>query len=85
MAFYDRAMLGEHHDIDHEFPEFHEKLEALRAKNEEFDALVARHDDLDNRIRRLEERQLPISDEEIEKMKFERTALKDRIYLRLRS
>jgi uncharacterized protein YdcH (DUF465 family) len=78
-------MQGEHHDIDHEFPEYHEKLEALRTKDEAFDALVGQHDDLDNRIRRLEERLQPISDVEIEKMKFERTALKDRIYQTLRS
>lgn len=78
-------MLGEHHDIDHEFPEYHEKLEELTAKDEQFKALVQQHDDLDNRIRRLEEKQLPISDEEIEKMKYERTALKDQIYQRLRT
>lgn len=78
-------MLGEHHDIDHEFPEYHDKLEALSAKDEQFKSLVEKHDDLDNRIRRLEEKQLPISDEEIEKMKFERTSLKDQIYQALRS
>lgn len=78
-------MLGEHHDIDHEFPELHEKLESLRAADEQFDALVAEHDDLDNRIRELEEKQLPISDEEIEKMKFGRAGLKDRIYQKLRA
>lgn len=77
-------MLGEHHDIDHEFPEYHDKLEALSAKDEQFKALVAQHDEPDNRIRRLEEKQLPISDEEIEKLKFERTALKDQIYSNLR-
>ena len=78
-------MLGEHHDIDHEFPEFHDKLVALRAKDEQFDALVSKHDDLDNRIRVFEENQQPISDEEIEKLKYERAALKDQIYQTLRS
>lgn len=78
-------MLGEHHDIDHEFPEFHKKLEALRTKDGSFDNLVKKHDRLDNEIRKLEERQQPISDEEMEKMKFERTALKDRIYQSLRN
>ena len=78
-------MLGEHHDIEHEFPEFHAKLEALSAKDDQFKALVGQHDDLDNRIRRLEETQLPISDEEIEKMKFHRTALKDQVYTVLRA
>ena len=78
-------MQGEHHDIDHEFPEFHEKLEALKTKDEAFDTLVGQHDELDNRIRRLEEKLQPISDEEIERMKYERTALKDQIYQKLRT
>jgi len=74
----------EHHDIDHEFPELHETLVAMRGKDEAFDHLVDQHDKLDDEIRKLEERQLPVSDEEIEKMKFERAALKDRIYSHLR-
>lgn len=78
-------MLGEHHDIDHEFPEFHEKLEALRAADSQFEALVREHDNLDNEIRELEEKQQPISDEEIEKMKHTRATLKDQIYQKLRS
>lgn len=78
-------MLSEHHDIQHEFPEYEAKLAALRSVDEAFDHLVAKHDDLDDEIRKLEERQSPISDTEIEKMKFERAALKDRIYQRLRA
>ena len=78
-------MLSEHHDIDHEFPEYHEKLEALRSKDSAFDALVTKHDDIDNEIRRLEECQQPISDEEMEKLKYERAALKDQIYQTLRT
>lgn len=78
-------MLSEHHDIVHEFPEYHRMIESLRIADKEFDSLVARHDFLDDEIRNLEERQQPISDEEIEKMKFERAALKDRVYQAIRS
>lgn len=77
-------MLGEHHDISHELPEFQAVLDSLRSSDKDFDALVKRHDHLDDEIRNLEERQSPISDEEIEKMKFERAALKDQIYQILR-
>lgn len=77
-------MLSEHHDIDHEFPEFHEKLTALSAVDPDFAAQVARHDQLDNEIRELEELGQPISDENIESMKFQRAELKDLIYARLR-
>ena len=77
-------MLSEHHDIDHEFPEYHEKLEALCATDTGFTDLVQRHDRLDDEIRELEERGLPIADTEIEAMKFRRAELKDEIYIRLR-
>ena len=77
-------MLSEHHDIDHEFPEFHRDLEALVVSEPDFAHKVARHDALDNEIRELEERGLPIADENIEAMKFERAELKDEIYAKLR-
>lgn len=78
-------MLSEHHDISHEFPEYRSMLDALRATDKQFDALVAKHDYIDDEIRILEERQQPVSDEAMEKMKFERAALKDRIYQELRA
>lgn len=78
-------MLSEHHDISHEFPEYRRMLDELRTTDTQFDALVAKHDYIDDEIRQLEERQSPISDLEIEKMKFERAALKDRIYQALRA
>ncbi len=78
-------MLSEHHDISHEFPEWRRLLDTLRDTDKPFDALVAKHDFIDDEIRLLEERQAPISDAEIEKMKFERAALKDTIYQGLRA
>ena len=78
-------MLSEHHDIIHEFPEYRSMIDSLRASDKDFDALVAKHDHIDDEIRRLEERQQPISDEEIEKMKFERAALKDQAFTALRA
>ncbi len=78
-------MLSEHHDAIHEFPEFRSMIDSLRVTDKTFDSMVAKHDFVDDEIRRLEELQQPISDEEIEKMKFERAALKDRIYLALRT
>lgn len=78
-------MLSEHHDISHEFPEYRSMIDSLRAQDSQFDAIVAKHDYIDDEIRQLEERQSPISDAEIEKMKFERAALKDQIYQCLRA
>ena len=76
-------MLSEHHDIAREFPDHREALAALCAADAGFAARVARHDAIDNEIRELEEQQQPISDEELEKLKFERAALKDEIFQRL--
>lgn len=78
-------MLSEHHDIVHEFPEYMRMIESLRRSDKQFDELVAKHDHIDDEIRNLEERQQPVSDQEIEKMKYERAALKDRIYQALRA
>ena len=78
-------MLSEHHDINHEFPEYHRMIESMRLADKDFDSLVAKHDFIDDEIRLLEEKQSPISDEEIEKMKFQRAALKDKIYQALRA
>ncbi len=78
-------MLSEHHDIAHEFPDLQAALDTLRASDPQFDEMVTRHDKLDDEIRVLEEEQQPISDEEIEKLKYERAALKDQIFQRLRA
>ncbi|KRT55265.1 YdcH family protein [endosymbiont of Ridgeia piscesae] len=78
-------MLSEHHDIDHEFPEFHERLEAAKAADAEFAALVDKHDVLDDEIRELEERGQPIEDLDIEQMKKQRAQMKDEIFAKLRS
>lgn len=78
-------MQSEHHDIDHEFPEYHERLVALGAKDPVFAEKVRLHDHLDEDIRELEERGIPVADEAIEKMKFRRAALKDEIFAALRA
>lgn len=78
-------MLSEHHDITHEFPEYRRMIDKLRSTDPAFDSLVAKHDFIDDEIRILEEKQSPISDGEIEKMKFERASLKDKIYQALRA
>ena len=75
----------EQHDIDHEFPEFHDKLRRLRKADMAFADLVERHDELDQEIHKIEEREQPVSDLEIEKLKLERSGLKDRIWGRLKS
>lgn len=78
-------MLGETHDLVHEFPELVGKIDAMRALDPDFAGDMDRYDALDARIRKLEELGTPVADETIEDLKKERLLLKDRLYERLRS
>lgn len=78
-------MQGEHHEIEVEFPEFRHHIKELSEADPDFAASVKRHDELDNEIRKLEERGQPVADETLEKMKYERANLKDAVYARIRS
>ena len=73
-------MLGESHDLLHEFPEYAEKIADLRKSNEAFHNLMDEYDWLDAHIRSLEEVNSPISDEHMEELKKRRLLLKDRLY-----
>ena len=78
-------MQGEHHEIEVEFPEFRQRIKELSETDSDFAANVKRHNELDDEIRKLEELGQPITDEELEKLKYERTNLKDAVYARIRS
>lgn len=78
-------MLGERHDLKHEFPEFQTKIEQMREADPPFADLMAQYDDLDARVRKLEELGTPVADETIEDLKKQRLLLKDRLYERLRA
>jgi len=73
-------MLGEVHDIAHEFPEYHERIESLLKNDPAFAALLQTHDNVDARIRELEEQGQPVADETMEDLKKERALAKDKIY-----
>ncbi|MEY6433665.1 DUF465 domain-containing protein [Thioalkalicoccus limnaeus] len=78
-------MLGEPHDLFHEFPELTDKIAALRASDQQFASLMDEYDQLDARVRSLEEVGVPVADETIEDLKKERLLLKDRLYELLRN
>ncbi len=78
-------MQGEHHEIEAEFPEFRQRIKDLSAADPDFAATIKHHNQLDNEVRKLEELGQPVTDEALEKMKYERAELKDRIYARIRS
>jgi hypothetical protein len=73
-------MLGEAHDLLHEFPDLEEKIDSLRNSDDEFAHLMNDYDNLDARVRTLEELGTPVADETIENLKKERLLMKDRLY-----
>lgn len=77
-------MLGETHDILHEFPNLEETIKSLQEQDARFAELMDQHDQLDNEIRDLEELNQPIDDLQMEEMKKTRALLKDQIYQCLR-
>ncbi len=76
-------MLGEMHDLMHEFPEYADKIREMHKDNAAFAALMDQYDDLDAQVRRLEEMGQPVADETLEQLKFKRLALKDRLFAML--
>ncbi|MBK5964971.1 hypothetical protein CCR95_12980 [Thiocystis minor] len=78
-------MLGESHDLLHEFPDLENKIAALRSANPEFAQRMDDYDELDARVRSIEELGTPVADETIEELKKKRLLLKDSLYLMLRA
>ena len=78
-------MLGESHDLIHEFPEFSDKINELKAKDPAFAKLMDHYDALDRRVREWEELAQPVADETMEDLKKERLKLKDELYALLRA
>ncbi len=78
-------MLGESHDLIHEFPELTDKINQLRTKDPAFAKLMDEYDAIDRRVRELEELAQPVADETMEDLKKERLRLKDELYALLRA
>lgn len=78
-------MLGESHDLRHEFPDLDSRIATLRANNPEFARLMDDYDALDSRVRQVEELGNPVADETIEELKKQRLLLKDQLYSLLRA
>ena len=78
-------MLGESHDLLHEFPDLEQKIAALRADSPEFAQLMDEYDNLDARVRQIEELGTPVADETIEDLKKQRLNLKDALYDMIRA
>ncbi len=76
-------MLGEHHDLNHEFPQFKERIHQLKAQNAHFARLCREYEEADKEVYRIEEQIETPSDDYTEKVKMRRLTLKDQIFAML--
>ncbi|MFZ2268402.1 MAG: DUF465 domain-containing protein [Azonexus sp.] len=70
----------DHHDLQHEFPEFAEAIRVLKAGNARFANLFASYNRLTGNVENLEEHDMPVADFTLEDMKKRRVQLKDELY-----
>ena len=71
------------HDLAHEFPEYLEKMRALKVSDAHFGKLFIQYDEDNHSIKKYELGGSVITDEALEVLKKKRLATKDEIYQRL--
>ena len=73
-------MLGEKHDLIHEFPEHKDKIHELKSSNAHFAKLFDEYHEVEHEVRRLEEGNETASDDYLEERKKVRLNLKDQLF-----
>ena len=76
-------MLGEHHSLALEFPEYKDKIHELKINDPEFAKLFDKYDEIDKEIYRIEMQIENTSDEYLEGLKIRRVTLKDKLFTML--
>lgn len=77
--------MEKHHDILHEFPEFKDKISALKTSNAHFRKLFDEYHELDHAVHRAETDAAPTTDAHLNELRLKRVHLKDQIYGMLKS
>ena len=72
-------MLEDIHDLIHELPEYRERIQELRAENQQFARLHDQYNELDQQILKMEEGYETPSDDYLEELKKKRLNLKDQL------
>ncbi|RLA24925.1 MAG: GTP-binding protein [Gammaproteobacteria bacterium] len=76
-------MFGELHDLRHEFPEYNDRIHALKIKSDHFRRLFDEYDELAHELVRIQQNIETPSDEVVEGLKLKRLNLKDKLYAML--
>ena len=77
-------MLGESHDLFHEFPEYRDRIAELKAASPEFAQLYEDYHAVNAQVERIELQIETPSDQYTETLKKQRLHLKDELYALLR-
>lgn len=78
-------MLGEKHDLIHEFPEYKERIHELKVSDTHFARLFDEYHEVEHEVRRIEEGNETPSDEYTEELKMRRLKLKDELLALLKA
>ncbi|MEW6647377.1 MAG: YdcH family protein [Pseudomonadota bacterium] len=78
-------MTIEHHDLQHDFPEFHDRIHTLKMNDAHFARLFDEYHAVDREVRRIAQEIETPSDSYTEELKMRRVRLKDEIYSLLRA
>lgn len=78
-------MLGEHHHLTQEFPDYKDKIHELKTSNPAFAELLEKYDAIDDEIYRIEEQIETPSDDYTEELKKQRVLLKDQLFSMMQS
>ena len=73
-------MLGEKHDLHHEFPEYEQLIHDLKTSDAHFARLFEEYHTVEHEVRRIEEEVEVRSDDYVEDLKKKRLLLKDQLY-----
>ena len=73
-------MLGEKHDLHHEFPEYGERIRELKMSDAHFSKLFDSYHEVEHEVRRIEEGVENTSDDYLDGLKKKRLHLKDTLY-----
>jgi len=73
-------MLGQNHDVYHEFPEFADQIDSLKQTNRQFARLVDEYTELNREIIRVEQKVKPLDHFSFEDLKKRRLLSKDQLY-----
>lgn len=76
-------MYVDHHDLEHEFPEFVQGIQELKAGDVEFAKLYEEYNSLTTNVEDLEIKDIPVDDFAFEELKKKRVRLKDELYTML--